>query len=219
MAKRGFGKENEGTDPLLVAERFFEHSPQFRFRTPEEVAEDRRQQEEKNRREGPQDSINLLMRNPAEGPLTRELTLGGEGLEEFNHKHKGMDAAANPLTHFVWGKGYWTVHVGQTVGMKSKEYDWQINAVITSGISHSPRVIREAIIKETDLETYEEWKRRQWSDIDSLRWCLNKACLFLGRNKGLGASYLTSPSSQRLVESLGVTTARGWAFLIPDQTF
>ena len=216
MPSKGFGSEKPRSDPQDIATKFFNESPRFRFRTPEEVAHDNRKQEDENRRTFQQNSIHLLMRNPEEGLLTRELLMEFDPQDEFNLTHHGRDAAGNKLTHFVWGKGYWTVHVGQTDGTKSKAFDWQINATVTSGISHVPRVIREMIIKETNLETYNEWKERQLRDLTSLKWCLNKACQFLGKKSGFGASYLTSDSSQRLVESLGIFTSRGWAFLTSD---
>ena len=112
-----------------------------------------------------------------------------------------------------WDFGYWGVTLMKEGGSKNKKRDWQISCHIGETFCVAPTVIRQKIVLDLGKDAYERFKKRQWDDIQSLKWCLNEACNELAKDNGVALSWVTSPSSQRLLEKLQIRTERGWAFL------
>jgi hypothetical protein len=118
-----------------------------------------------------------------------------------------------------WMCGYWGVMLMTIAGDRTKKYDWQIDCLVAGTACVAPSVIRQKVVGDLGEDTYERFKQRQWSDMDSLKWCLNEACQHLNKDNSLALSWVTSPSSARLLEKLEVRVERDWAFLFGHYTW
>jgi hypothetical protein len=124
-----------------------------------------------------------------------------------------------PMKAIRWDYGYWGVMLMKEGVSKNKKWDWQIHCHVGEVGCVAPAVIRKQIVSDLGEDSYERFKRRQWDDIKSLKWCLNQACKHLAKDNGVALSWVTSPSSQRLIEELQIRTEREWAFLFGHYTW
>jgi hypothetical protein len=79
----------------------------------------------------------------------------------------------------------------------------------------SASIIRQRIVSQLGEDVYEQWKRMVRQDEESLGVCFEAGCEWLKKKNRIGCSYISSPSSLRLVERFGLRTERGWCFLFP----
>jgi hypothetical protein len=175
---------------------------QFRYESPEGVAEQERQNniDRWTRQIRYRDTLTeeMLFCPPRKRECNKVSYTGGEGAST-----KGLR----------WDCGYWGVMLMKENGSRNKKWDWQIDCHIGDVSSFAPPVIRQRIVLDLGEDAYERFKKRQWDDIRSLKWCLNQACKELEKDNSVALSWVTSPSSQRLLEKLQIRTERDWAFL------
>jgi hypothetical protein len=127
---------------------------------------------------------------------------------------KGEDTKA-----IRWDFGYWGVMLMKEAKSKNKKWDWQIDCHVGETCCIAPPVIRKQIVSDLGEDAYERFKKRQWDDLKSLKWCLNEACRHLAKDNGVALSWVTSPSSHRLIEKLEIRIERDWAFLFGHYTW
>ena len=175
---------------------------QFRYESPEGFAE-RERQNNINRW-----TAQLQYRDT----LTKEMLFCPPRKRDSN-KVSYIGAEGAPTKAMRWDLGYWGVMLMKEGGSKNKKWDWQIDCHVGETCCVAPPVIRKRIVLDLGEDAYERYKKRQWDDLRSLKWCLNEACKHLGKDNSVALSWVTSPSSQRLLEKLQVRVEREWAFL------
>jgi hypothetical protein len=117
------------------------------------------------------------------------------------------------------GNGFWVVRVAsyrEVLG--SKVPDWEIE-LMTGRHSRMvfPAVIRERVIRHLGEEVYLQWKEKVLSTEDNLRTALTTACQEMDQQ--MAASWVTSPSSERLLRRMGITVKSDWGFLFKGSVF
>jgi hypothetical protein len=131
--------------------------------------------------------------------------------------------ATNPLSNdgrsFELGLGWWVVRIEDIKKLtSSKVPEWEIE--IQVGYEARlvfPSELRELVIRNTNERTYDKWKEEVLNTEDDLKRLLTNAC---GRMKQpMTASWITSPSSERLLDRMGIKKEREWAFLFQGQEF
>ena len=201
----GFGSEGDKQrkqDQSL--KQFFARDRRFENQTPQEVATFARNIDLTNSR------IETLVR-----PITAEQlfspldTLEVRTVTEQNDEGNGFEI----------GLGYWVVRVVEyRKKLGSKVPDWEIELMIGRGSRMVfPAVIRERIIKHLGEGVYEEWKAEVLSTEGTLMQLLTEACQRM--KQPMAASWITSPSSERLLDRMGIKKEREWAFLFKGQRF
>jgi len=117
------------------------------------------------------------------------------------------------------GNGFWVVRIAsyQEV-LGSKVPDWEIE-LMTGRHSRMvfPAVIRERIIRHLGEEVYLQWKEKVLSTEDNLRTALTTACQEMDQQ--MAASWVTSPSSERLLLRMGIKVKSDWGFLFKGSVF
>jgi hypothetical protein len=203
MAGFATGKDQERKRSQTI-KQFFERDRRFRDKTPEESARFcRKMDPAKSRIETlhlPISESDLF--SPVESLQVRRLT-------EQNDEGTGFEMCI----------GYWVVRVAEyrTI-LGSKVPDWEIELLIGR---HSrmvfPAVIRERVIRHLGEAIYEKWKAEVLSTEGDLRRLLTEACSRM--RQPMAASWITSPSSERLLKRMGIPMEREWAFLFQGQEF
>lgn len=117
------------------------------------------------------------------------------------------------------GKGFWVVRVASyREVLRSKVPDWEIE-LMTGSWSRMvfPAVIRERVIRHLGEEVYLRWKEKVLSTEDDLRSALTTLCQEM--EQPMAASWVTSPSSERLLRRIGIKVKSDWAFLFKGTVF
>jgi hypothetical protein len=175
----------------------------FKFATPEEVAA-------LNRKEDPE--LNL-QREKRVGTFTKEELFTPVAFETLEVKREGLAGRA-------WRQGYWGVMVSTTDDVSTKgTVDWQVTVSVAGHQVYEPSKVRKYVVNNLGEEVYSEFKEALLGNLRSLEECLNEACQTLELKRKVGLSYVSSPSSERLLKRLGIRVERDWAFLFPHYTF
>lgn len=196
IPKRGDGYSENAAREILRAD------PRFRYEDPEVAADKRRTGNLLNWRKNAVERDVLTESMLFEPPMKQDRL---RGVQDWS------DGAKAQVCHYQ--KGYWIVETFWEVGTKGNKRDWQIQCVVAGCASISASLIRKQIVTDLGEDAYARFKQRQWDDLDSLKWCLNQACKDLDRDKAAALSWVTSPSSQRLMERLEIRVEQQWAFL------
>ena len=175
----------------------------FKFATPEEVAAE-------NRKGDPEQTLKRQKQNE---PFSKEKLFTRE---EFETTEIKTEHSAGRF----WTQGYWGVMLTTTDDVSTKgTVDWQITVSVAGHHVYEPRSVRKYVVDTLGEEVYSEFKQAVMGDLGSLEECLNEACQTLELKRKVGLSYVTSPSSERLLKRLGIRVERDWAFLFPHYTF
>lgn len=201
MAMGGFGKEPVKGDGYsrMTALQILKQDRRFRDRDPKNAAAEFKK--------GDMDRWRDLGGHKA--PITEEELFAApetKGIREWSDK----DFAGSACLTF--SRGYWGVMLTD-YGRGSM--DFSIQVLVGNRRQVSASFIRQRIVSQLGDEVYEKWKEVVRKDEDSLRVCLEAACEWLKKNNRVGCSYISSPSSQRLVERMGLRIEQGWCFLFP----
>lgn len=180
----------------------------FRYERPEDVSE-RERNRNIQRWEG-----HLKYRDN----LTEEMLFCAPRTRDYNNFTSKFDNGKG-MKGKRWDFGYWGVMLMRESEVRNKKWDWQIDCHVGETLNVAPSVIRKQIVTDLGEDAYARFKQRQWDDLKSLRWCLNEACRELNKDNSVALSWVTSPSSERLIEKLDIRMERGWAFLFGHYTF
>lgn len=117
--------------------------------------------------------------------------------------------------------GLWCVRVASAKRLLknkvSKTPEWEIQ-LKTGGVwMVFPAVIRQRIIRHLGEDVYLEWKEKVLSTEDDLRTALTAACKAM--EQPMAASWVTSPSSERLLKRMGIKVRSDWGFLFKGTVF
>ena len=175
---------------------------QFRYETPEKVAEEVRQQ-----------NIERWAKQIRYRDTLTEEMLFCPPRKRKSSKLSYAGAEGTPTKAKRWDFGYWGVMLMKEGSSKNKKWDWQIDCHVGETFCVAPSLIRKQIVLDLGEDAYKRFKNRQWDDLRSLKWCLNEACMDLAKDNGVALSWVTSPSSHRLIEQLQIRIERGWSFL------
>lgn len=121
--------------------------------------------------------------------------------------------------YIMWGQRWWLLqlHLFDKRGKPFKYPDWQLAVRIGKMGRLDASKARTEIIKKHGEEGYEKWKTLVLSDVEARRQLLDAACSALKKAEIEAAvSYVTSPSSGRLLDSHGIPMKREHAFLFPE---
>ncbi len=132
------------------------------------------------------------------------------------HSFSGKHAVGPEIRGECWICGYWGVRL---VDEGKRKFDWQIDCLVGEVSCVAPPVIRKKIVEDLGEAAYERFKARQWDDLPSLQRCLNEACQYLQKHNSIALSWVTSPSSARLLEKLEIRMEKEWAFLFGHYRF
>ena len=176
----------------------------FKFDSPETVAQEAREEDPKLE----------ALREKRVGTFTKEeLFTPKKEFETYEVENKGIKGRA-------WTQGYWSVQLFTRNDDKNKgTVDWQIAVFVAKRYIYRPKSARKYVVKNLGEEVYNEFKAVVLDDLGSLKECLNEACETLDLKKKVALSYVTSPSSERLLKRLEIRVERDWAFLFPHYKF
>jgi len=174
----------------------------FRYESPENVAEHERQY-----------NIDRWTKQIQYRDMLTEEMLFCPPRKRDRNKVSYTGAEGASIKAIRWDLSYWGVMLMKESGSKNKKWDWQIDCHVGETYCVAPTVIRKRIVSDLWENAYERFKKRQWDDLRSLKWCLNEVCTHLGKDNSVALSWVTSPSSQRLIEKLKIRVEREWAFL------
>lgn len=203
----GFASEKQvGSKREDAIRQFLRQDPRFRNQTPKQAAEHYRQKDLTTSR------LEQLHR-----PISADQLFNP--VEEMGTRHFYGEEQADG---YEVENGYWLVRVATYTrllqGKVSRIPDWEIQLKTSTATRMVfPAVIRERIIRHQSEEVYEQWRKEVLSTEDKLREALTEACRQM--KQPMAASWVTSPSSQRLLERMGIQTSNEWGFLFRDQTF
>jgi hypothetical protein len=176
----------------------------FKFDSPETVANEAREEDPKLE----------ALREKRVGTFTKEeLFTPKKEFETFEVESKDIKGR-------IWLQGYWSAQLFTRNDDKNKgTVDWQIAVQVATEYVYRPKSARKYVVKNLGEEVYNEFKAAVLDDLDSLKECLNEACETLDLKKKVALSYVTSPSSERLLKRLEIRVEREWAFLFPHYKF
>ena len=135
-------------------------------------------------------------------------------MEQYSVSEK--NSSGRKVQGELWDCGYWGVMLMED---GTRKFDWQIHCLVGEVCCVAPPVIRKKIVEDLGEDAYERFKARQWDDLPSLQRCLNEACQYLQKHNSIGLSWITSPSSARLLEKLEIRMEKEWAFLFGHYRF
>jgi len=199
MGQGGFKKEPVRGDgySLRKASEILKNDRRFRGTAPENEAS-RLKEEDLKRWDA-----NHTEPVTKDGLLSR---LGDASLQEQSLPYGGAKL-------LFFSRGLWSLTL---VDQGSGALDFSIQVLVENRRMVSPSLIRRRIVSQLGEEVYEDWKQMVLSDEESLRVCMEAGCEWLKTKKNRAAcSYISSPSSHRLIQRLGLRTERGWCFLFP----
>jgi len=203
----GFGNEQQGVKSQEDAIRqFLTKDRRFRNRSPIEVAEFCRQE----------DQFQSRMKT-VRMPISRD-DLFTPPFSKMAVRHFNGDPKVDGKGVEV-GVGFWVVRVASYEEvLKSKVPDWEIELMIGRGSRMVfPSVIRSRIIRHLGEDAYLEWKKKVLETEDDLRSALTEACQAM--KQPMAASWVTSPSSERLLHRMGIKVKSDWGFLFKGTVF
>lgn len=113
---------------------------------------------------------------------------------------------------YAFGRGNWNLVF---IDYGRGTVDFTIGVNVQDKFMVSASLIRQRIVSQLGEDVYEQWKRMVKQDEYNLGVCFEAGCEWLKKKNRIGCSYISSPSSLRLVERFGLRTERGWCFLFP----
>jgi len=198
--------DDTGTDKHMAMDQIGEFlARDSRFRRgsgPEKVAND-------ERRRG-------HMRSRAD---TADIVFSEKALFEKPFRNIAVNRLSSDGKSFEVGLGWWVVRIEDTRKVSSSRVpEWEIEIQIGYEVRLVyPSVVRELVIRNTSEATYEKWKAEVLGTEGDLKKLLTEAC---GRlRQPMAASWVTSPSSERLLQRMGIEVKSDWAFLFKGQVF
>jgi hypothetical protein len=197
----GFGKEPVKGDGYsrMTALQILKKDRRFRGRDPQNAAAE----DKKN------DTDRWFDQGGHKEPITEEeLFAAPENKEILEKVVKHSSGIKCPF----FSRGYWSVSL---IDYGRGSMDFSIQVQVGNRMQISASIIRQRIVSQLGEDAYERWKEMVMKDEDSLRVCLEAACEWLKANNRVGCSYVSSPSSLRLIERMGLRVEQGWCFLFP----
>jgi hypothetical protein len=203
MAKGGFGKDPVKGDGYSrrKASEILKDDRRFKGLAPEVVAAETKR-EDLNRW--------VVDQKNHEIPVTTDgllQSLAGTPLQEDITTHPKTGHKVRRFIRGNWSLGF--VDYGRGA------LDFSISVHVQDRFMISASIIRQRIVSQLGEDVYEQWKRMVRQDEESLGVCFEAGCEWLKKKNRIGCSYISSPSSLRLVERFGLRTERGWCFLFP----
>lgn len=204
MAGFASGKQVEAKRDHSIRQ-FLKTDPRFRDFTPAEVAMAYRQ---KDLTQSRLDWIHVPVAHEQLFDQVDELTV---------RRFYGEEEADG----FEVTNGFWCVRIASYrrlyQGKVARTLDWEIQIKTGRAWMVFPAVIRERVIRHLGEGTYEQWKAEVVSTEGKLREALQVACTEI--KEPMAASWVTSPSSGRLLQRMGVAVKGEWGFLFKGQSF
>jgi hypothetical protein len=200
----GFGTRKQEKQKLLNSvKQFLKEDRRFKNKTPTEFARFCRETD-----------VAQARKDFVSRPVTEESLFNPASDFHYRQLHLQNDDGVG----FEMAKGYWVVRVANYQhAIKSKVPDWEIELLVDDSRIVFPAVIRERIIKHLGEDIYIKWKTEVLSTEHILKEVLNRACKHM--REPMAASWITSPSSERLLKRMGIPMEREWAFLFQGMTF
>ena len=124
-------------------------------------------------------------------------------------KYRGGDVIA-------FMNGFWATTLQLVMDGKPMKYPmWTLGVLVGSAYKVRAHDIRTRVIEKHGEPVYEQWKALVKDDTNSLYSSLASACDYLGNKNSVGLSYVTSPSSARLLDTCNLRVERDHVFLFP----
>lgn len=209
MYRFGETASDSENDFSKIIAHIFSTEPDFKNSSPEAVAAERRAFDHQKARNhianAVSPSLNELLAPPKNfGKIFTENLINTQG------PGRGCIAIGN---------NWWVLYlqVFSPSDMKKRRYpSWTLSCNVGKKWRHNAALIRLEIIEAYGESVYQEWKSLVLEDVDTRRSILNTACDLLQELQTAAFSYVSSPSSARLLSSHNIPMCRDHAFLFPQ---